>query len=124
MRLSVNLEGRYIGYQSILIFSLFIKYTENFSISGDVRGSIKSATDGSQYAQFLGIPYAEPPLGYLRFARPKPYSQSWNKSIRDARKKPPKCLQIHPESEDVIGTEDCLVLNIYVPCKYYFLNNN
>ena len=92
---------------------------ENFSISGDVRGSIKSATDGSQYAQFLGIPYAEPPLGNLRFARPKPYSQSWNKSIRDARKKPPKCLQIHPESEDVIGTEDCLVLNIYVPCKYF-----
>jgi len=85
--------------------------------NGDVRGSIKSATDGSQYAQFLGIPYAEPPLGNLRFARPKPYSQSWNKSIRDARKKPPKCLQIHPESEDVIGTEDCLVLNIYVPLK-------
>merc|ERR1711971_1018091 len=79
--------------------------------NGDVRGSIKSATDGSQYAQFLGIPYAEPPLGNLRFARPKPYSQSWNKSIRDARKKPPKCLQIHSESEDVIGTEDCLVLN-------------
>ena len=103
----------------ILIFFLFIKYIENFSISGDVRGSIKSATDGSQYAQFLGIPYAEPPLGNLRFARPKPYSQSWNKSIRDARKKPPKCLQIHPESEDVIGTEDCLVLNIYVPCKYF-----
>ena len=85
---------------------------------GEVRGSIKLTLEGGQYAQFLSIPYAEPPIGNLRFARPQPYTNIWNASkIRDGTKRPSKCLQIEPETDDVIGSEDCLFLNIFAPSK-------
>ena len=89
-------------------------------LKGKVRGLIKFTPDGSQYAQFLGIPYAEPPIGNLRFARPQSYTNIWNASkIRDGTKRPSKCLQIEPETDDVIGSEDCLFLNIFAPSKIF-----
>lgn len=34
---------------------------------GFLRGSVKSNIDGGEYIYFQGIPFAEPPLGKLRF---------------------------------------------------------
>ena len=42
--------------------------------SGAVTGH--AATNRSQVLEYLGIPYAQPPVGQLRFAPPQPYSSS------------------------------------------------
>ncbi|XP_074170943.1 carboxylesterase 5A isoform X3 [Rhinolophus sinicus] len=73
---------------------------------------------------FLGVPYAAPPLGLLRFANPEP-ALPWN-DFRDATSYPKLCLQDtewllsnqhilkvrYPQLE---VSEDCLYLNIYAP---------
>ncbi|GBM67628.1 Acetylcholinesterase-1 [Araneus ventricosus] len=67
---------------------------------------------------FLGIPYAEPPLGNQRFLKPKPV-KPWTKTL-EATKLPPACIQYtiypFPWYDDLPGkSEDCLYLNIYAP---------
>uniref|UniRef100_A0A8C6W4E1 Carboxylic ester hydrolase n=1 Tax=Nannospalax galili TaxID=1026970 RepID=A0A8C6W4E1_NANGA len=77
-------------------------------------------------AVFLGVPFAKPPLGSLRFAPPQP-AEPWS-FVKDTTSYPPMC------SQDAIGgqalsdlftnrkeniplkfSEDCLYLNIYTP---------
>ncbi|GCB68184.1 hypothetical protein scyTo_0000838 [Scyliorhinus torazame] len=62
---------------------------------------------------FKGIPYAQPPIGELRFRKPRPIN-AW-KGIRDARKYGSICMQDQVIVKDVHGDEDCLFLNIWVP---------
>uniref|UniRef100_K7GB84 Carboxylic ester hydrolase n=1 Tax=Pelodiscus sinensis TaxID=13735 RepID=K7GB84_PELSI len=73
---------------------------------------------------FLGIPFAKPPVGALRFSPPQP-AEAWI-SIRDATSFPPMCLQdraMLEQFEDIFPakqfnfsiSEDCLYLNIYTP---------
>ena len=63
--------------------------------------------------EFLGIPYAAPPVGALRFRPPQPHA-SWTKPIQ-ATSQPAPCLQLKEPSGTVTGSEDCLYLDIYVP---------
>ena len=69
--------------------------------------------------EFLGIPYAKPPLKQLRFRRTVPI---WNdsklcrpKQIRKAKKFGPECFQINPFNRKFHGNEDCLFLNVWTP---------
>jgi carboxylesterase type B len=67
---------------------------------------------------FLGIPYAKPPIGELRFKKPIPYE--YDQPI-DATKWPNPCSQskIFAELMPLLGnknySEDCLYLNIWSP---------
>lgn len=63
---------------------------------------------------FRGIPYAKPPVGDLRFAKPEPVD-SWQDEY-DATYHRPMCWQI-VETNFTAGpqSEDCLHLNIYSP---------
>lgn len=60
----------------------------------------------------MGVPYAAPPVGPLRFAPPQRY-RGWNGSYQAAEYKPP-CPQL-PLKNGVIYIEDCLYLNIWAP---------
>ncbi|CAM9438999.1 unnamed protein product [Bubo scandiacus] len=75
---------------------------------------------------FLGLPFAKPPIGPLRFSEPQP-PETW-KGVRDATSYPPMCLQdkvqgqvfsdsITNRKEKVLlqVSEDCLYLNVYTP---------
>lgn len=66
--------------------------------------------------EFKGIPYAQPPVGILRWDMPKE-TLPWN-SVKDATKYGTICPQLErygiPESSD---NEDCLSLNVTVPYK-------
>ncbi|XP_022226607.2 carboxylesterase 1E [Drosophila obscura] len=62
---------------------------------------------------FLGMHYAEPPLGALRYARP--VYRRLGGDINATRHGSP-CIQPHPQSpQRIVGEEDCLLLNVYTP---------
>ena len=67
---------------------------------------------------FLGIPYAEPPLGNLRFALPKKFASKTELYVGENPDSNPyygsTCTQMN-FNEELEGTEDCLHLNIYAP---------
>ncbi|KZO91472.1 alpha/beta-hydrolase [Calocera viscosa TUFC12733] len=70
---------------------------------------------------YLGIPYAEPPLGSLRFRKPVPVDTTGTRSgIIDATHYPEFCVQGYapwagPDDRGGAGSEDCLKVNVYVP---------
>ena len=68
---------------------------------------IGSTTNGIN--QFLGIPYAAPPVAALRWAPPKPYG-SFPGHVLEAMQFGNECTQ-----PGGIGSEDCLFLNVYAP---------
>ncbi|XP_035138660.1 cocaine esterase isoform X1 [Callithrix jacchus] len=94
--------------------------------TGQVLGSlvhVKGADVGVH--TFLGIPFAKPPVGPLRFAPPEP-PESWS-GVRDATTHPAMCLQdlttldsevmnqVNVTIPSISMSEDCLYLSIYTP---------
>lgn len=64
----------------------------------------------------LGVPYAAPPIGALRW-RPPAAAPGWD-GVRDATSFASSCLQAKSEyAKAQEGTEDCLYLNVYVPSE-------
>lgn len=79
--------------------------------AGWVRGEVTA-----EGRQFLGIPYAEPPVGERRWKAPRPV-RPWQ-GVRTAQDFGNKCVQgtsWDPGYEQPSHTEDCLDLNVYVP---------
>ncbi|MGI4978906.1 MAG: carboxylesterase/lipase family protein [Janthinobacterium lividum] len=81
-------------------------------------GKVAGKQDGTVRA-FLGIPFAAPPVGPLRWREPMPAAK-WS-GIRQATTFGPHCMQ-GPFFEDMIfrdpgPSEDCLTLNIWTPAK-------
>ncbi|XP_049799266.1 esterase FE4-like [Schistocerca nitens] len=74
---------------------------------GTVRGLISQTYTGKTIYRFEGIPYAEAPVGDLRF-QPPVTKTAWS-GVLDAVQKPPKCPQYGT------GDEDCLYLNVFGP---------
>ncbi|RSL59014.1 hypothetical protein CEP54_007523 [Fusarium duplospermum] len=66
---------------------------------------------------FLGIPYAQAPVGDLRFRNPQSYDESW-KGNRDAVKYSPACVGYGPSQIGYNTSEDCLYLNVIRPSGY------
>lgn len=99
--------------------------------SGSVHGKIDSAQPNVR--QFLGIPFAQPPLGDLRFAAPEPLYQPDAKI--EATEIGPSCMQyFNTNSSSVYRnqvleynlqglnrtgdiSEDCLKLSVWAPTQ-------
>ncbi|XP_052023011.1 pyrethroid hydrolase Ces2a-like isoform X3 [Apodemus sylvaticus] len=88
--------------------------------TGQVRGSLVHVKDTkSDVHAFLGIPYAKPPVGPLRFAPPED-PEPWS-GVKDGTAQPAMCLQMNLEGVKAMEltkqpmSEDCLYLNIYTP---------
>ncbi|XP_014362030.2 esterase E4 [Papilio machaon] len=82
---------------------------------GKLQGKKSQNTNGFEYNEFLGIPYAKQPVGQLRFKSPQP-PDKWA-GVRDATVVNPNNvgLQFDMFSSQIIGSEDCLYLNVYTP---------
>jgi para-nitrobenzyl esterase len=65
--------------------------------------------------QFLGIPYAAPPVGGLRWRPPQP-APAWH-GIRDATAFAPHCVQSASPFGVASTSEDCLYLNVFTPSR-------
>jgi para-nitrobenzyl esterase len=78
---------------------------------GAVRGTAGPGGDA-----FLGLPYAAPPTGNLRWRPPQPPAH-WH-GVRDATSFAPSCPQNpagNPFLPPGLISEDCLYLNVYTP---------
>ncbi|XP_021516079.1 liver carboxylesterase 1-like isoform X1 [Meriones unguiculatus] len=97
------------------------------TVHGKVLGKYVSLEGFTQpVAVFLGVPFAKPPLGSLRFAPPQP-ADPWS-LVKNTTSYPPMCSQDavagkmlsdfftnRNESIPLTFSEDCLYLNIYTP---------
>ncbi|KAL3278477.1 hypothetical protein HHI36_013796 [Cryptolaemus montrouzieri] len=90
--------------------------------TGFLRGTIKEALNGKPFHSFQGIPFAQPPLGALRFKAPVP-AKSWE-GIRDAfsqasphygRELQPTITASGKMEFPILGCEDSLYLNVFTP---------
>ena len=81
-------------------------------------GMVEGKDEGAVHA-FLGIPYAAPPVGDLRWKPPAAVAK-WT-GVRKATDFGPHCMQGNVYGDmkfrDSGGSEDCLSLNVWVPAE-------
>jgi para-nitrobenzyl esterase len=94
------------------------------AIPGDPVATQSGKVAGTKLASgvkaYLGVPFAKPPTGQLRWKPPQP--MSWD-GVWNADRKGPECIQVlrphdinHYFGEEASG-EDCLTLNIWTPAE-------
>ncbi|XP_018594885.2 carboxylesterase 3 [Scleropages formosus] len=116
------------------LLAAFLAHTQ--AVPADLRPvvTLKKGTLHGEYVtvkgtkqvveQYLGIPFAQAPVGALRLSAPQP-PLSWE-GVRDATQQPPLCLQNTDIIADIAKSanmnfsiphvsEDCLYLNVYTP---------
>ncbi|MGC4113876.1 MAG: carboxylesterase family protein [Myxococcales bacterium] len=84
-------------------------------------GPVVGFADKHETHAWLGLPYAQPPVGELRWRAPKP-AASW-KETREAVRFGQPCIQfagalsgdLFAEPDAIAGSEDCLTLNVWAP---------
>ncbi|MCF8335554.1 MAG: carboxylesterase family protein [Bacteroidales bacterium] len=84
----------------------------------EVEGGKVEGTVEEGIAVYKGIPFAEPPVGELRWRAPQPVSP-WD-TVLKADEFAPACPQPQmnaPEGQKMETSEDCLYLNVWTPVK-------
>lgn len=70
---------------------------------------------------YLGIPFAQPPLGNKRFTKPERWNQTWKEAYGretlNAQHLSPQCPQVLLRGGESEMSEDCLYLNVYTPSR-------
>jgi len=80
-------------------------------IDGQLRGKQVPGIN-----EYLGIPYAAPPVGPLRWRAPQPPAR-WP-GVRDASRFAPHCAQPASVFGRASTSEDCLYLNVFAPAGH------
>jgi para-nitrobenzyl esterase len=116
---------RYVGLVLCGIFLL--RAAQNPATNQDPikveQGQLSGASGAKPGVRvYLGIPYAAPPVGSLRWKAPQP-AQQWQ-GVRQATAFGNSCMQVPYPPTSVLFTEvspteseDCLYLNIWTPAK-------
>ena len=96
------------------------------SLKGKIQGACNEVTvDYGGYKSnlkknvltWLSVPYAQAPIGNLRFKNPVPV-KTWKDTL-DGTEWPYRCVQMGDNKIDDYSSEDCLYLNIFVPYEVY-----
>jgi para-nitrobenzyl esterase len=100
----------------ILIFALLSTSSEIATAGESIviteRGPVRGTVTPT-FREFLGIPYAAPPIGNLRWKLPKDHAR-WFAPL-DATRFGNHCPQVASIFGVASVTEDCLFLNIFAP---------
>ena len=75
-------------------------------------GAVRGMASGG-VTEFLGIPYAAPPVGALRWRPPQPAARWFG--VRDATQFGPHCPQLASPFGQASTSENCLFLNVFTP---------
>lgn len=78
---------------------------------GKVKGVKRLTIYDDSYYSFEGIPYAQPPVGELRFKAPQ-RPTPWD-GVRDCCNNKDKSVQKDFITGKTCGSEDCLYLSVY-----------
>jgi para-nitrobenzyl esterase len=89
------------------------------TLAKTVNGTVEGLVDSAGVRNFKGIPFAQPPVGDLRWKAPQPVI-NWQ-GVRKAYKFGPRAMQL-PLFGDMNFrsdgmSEDCLYLNVWTPAK-------
>lgn len=113
---------------------------------GSLIGSYMETTNGNKIKAFRGIPYAEPPVGDLRFKvhinlylfyklqmhlrkyfglfQPPLPAKTWRgKKLANEDQSMCPCQNAFERNFKVTGDEDCLYLNVYIPAVSCILHS-
>lgn len=85
--------------------------TQRHTTQGDLVGFVEPQGTHA----WLGVPYAEPPVGPLRWKATRP-GRPWD-GLREATRFGALCPQLGGTQDkvDVVGSEDCLTLSLFAP---------
>ncbi|KAJ8955012.1 hypothetical protein NQ318_000444 [Aromia moschata] len=105
-----------VNIKVLLLLELCIAYSFGDEViiqlpDGLVKGRTETTATNTIFYSFTGIPYAQPPLGHLRFQAPLPV-EPWD-GIWDATYERNICYQVTLDTDS--ESEDCLIINVYTP---------
>ena len=91
---------------------------------GKIQGFETATSDNKKVSAWYGVPYAQPPVGNLRFRHPRP-ADPWE-GVKKTHEQPNSCVQVRDEmwpgfsgseawNTNTQQSEDCLYLNVVVP---------
>ena len=112
----------------LFVFCAFLPLVSSVKVStkyGSIEGQMASYPNVSapykSVSKFLGVPFAAPPTGKLRFKAPQPPNE-WKPKVHQAKKNGKLCWQsklaevyIKPHIQNIVYSEDCLYLDVYTP---------
>ncbi|OOQ86520.1 putative carboxylesterase [Penicillium brasilianum] len=84
--------------------------------AGTLKGG--KCSGGQSAVYYKGVPFAEPPVGDLRFEPPKGYNQKYSNGVLNSTVSAPTCIQFGTETvPSGEKSEDCLYLDIWAPAS-------
>lgn len=117
IRMRRSPTARCLLFLSLLVFLPAMAGSTAAPVVQVADGALLGRATGNPAVQaFLGIPYATPPVGPLRWRAPRspiPWS-----GVRDATRAGPACMQWHRPGVAAIPSEDCLSLNVWAPVRH------
>uniref|UniRef100_A0A182MFK7 Carboxylic ester hydrolase n=1 Tax=Anopheles culicifacies TaxID=139723 RepID=A0A182MFK7_9DIPT len=107
--LPIVVEPESVGNGGPLVFADDVEVE---LVPGKIVGRRKTLPNGSPYFSYQGIPYAEPPVGELRFKPPVPVERFTEQPLQCVAERG-ICLGVMELPPGTVGVEDCLYLNVY-----------
>ena len=101
---------------NMFLFFLFFSFTLADILANTASGALRGFSPFPNVHAFLGIPYAQPPIGKPRFAPPQPLNGS--AGVRKCYRSSPGCFQhqvitaVSDRETGIAESEDVLTVNI------------
>ncbi|KAI0673681.1 alpha/beta-hydrolase [Trametes maxima] len=109
-----TLTPAYLCLIALLLSALALAAPPTSLVVRTTSGTFRGQTTGNGTDRWLGIPFAQPPVGPLRFKAPVPITKS-SRAVKNAFTFGNACPQVPSTSLGAPLSEDCLFLNIFRP---------